>query len=83
MEINYRAGEILKKQRISLGYTQEHMSVELGMSIHQYQRYEYDQHSIANCPMKIGLRICHILRIDPYELVFPDDDMCIINKKIQ
>ena len=42
----------------------------MGMSIHQYQRYEYGESAIANCRMKIGLRICAVLELDPYEVVF-------------
>ncbi len=68
-----RAGQILRERRIELGLTQEEVALELHMSIHQYQRYEYGDHQISNCPMKIGLRICSVLELDPYEVVFDGD----------
>ena len=67
-----REGQILRDRRLELGLTQEEVALELGMSIHQYQRYEYGEHRFSNCPMKIGLRICAVLELDPYEVVFDD-----------
>ena len=63
-------GQILRDRRLELGLTQEEVALELGMSIHQYQRYEYGEHALSNCPMKIGLRICAVLELDPYEVIF-------------
>ncbi len=68
-----RAAQILLDRRRELGLTQEEVAIELGMSIHQYQRYEYGESAIANCRMKIGLRICAVLELDPYEVVFGSD----------
>ena len=65
-----RVGQMLRKRRKALGLTQEQVALELGMSIHQYQRYEYGEHKLAGCPMRVGLRICDLLEIDPYEAVF-------------
>ena len=45
-----REGRILRDRRLELGLTQEQVALDLGMSIHQYQRYEYGEHKIANCP---------------------------------
>lgn len=61
---------MLRERRIELGLTQEAVALELGMSIHQYQRYEYGEHDISNARMRIGLRICAVLELDPYEIVF-------------
>lgn len=58
---------------MELGLTQEEVALELKMSIHQYQRYEYGQSCISNVPMRIGLRICAVLELDPYELVFEEN----------
>ena len=69
-----REGRILRDRRLELGLTQEQVALDLGMSIHQYQRYEYGEHKIANSPMRIGLRICAVLELDPYELVFGRDN---------
>ena len=61
---------MLRERRLELGMTQEEVALELGRSIHQYQRYEYGEHKLSNCPLKIGLRICAVLELDPFEVVF-------------
>ena len=65
-----RVGQLLRDRRLELGMTQEDVALELGMSIHQYQRFEYGETKLSNSRMKIGLRICAILELDPYEAVF-------------
>ena len=65
-----RVGQMLRDRRLELGMTQEDVALELGMSIHQYQRFEYGETKLSNSRMKIGLRICAILELDPYEAVF-------------
>lgn len=65
-----REGQMLRDRRLELGMTQEEVALELGMSIHQYQRYEYGETKLSNSRMKIGLRICAILEHDPYEAIF-------------
>ena len=47
-----RSAQILRARRLELGMTQEEVAFQLGMSIHQYQRYEYGEHRIANCRMR-------------------------------
>ena len=64
--------QVLKNRRIELGLTQQEIAVELGMHIRQYQRFEYGEQSLAKCSMQTGLRICSILHLNPYEVVFPD-----------
>ena len=68
-----RAGQILRERRLELGLTQEEVALELHMSIHQYQRYECGEHQLSNCPMKVGLRICAVLELDPYEIIFESE----------
>ena len=62
-------GKILRSRRLELGMTQEQVALKLGMSIHQYQRYEYGEHRFPNIPMRIGLRVCTVLEVDPFELL--------------
>ena len=50
-----RAGQILRERRLELGLTQEEVALELHMSIHQYQRYEYGEHQLSNCPIRPAL----------------------------
>ena len=71
--ISDQEGQVLRERRQELGLTQLDVALELGMSIHQYQRYEYGEHKLSNCPMKIGLRICAVLELNPYEIVSIDD----------
>lgn len=70
MRMDNRAGQMLRDRRLELGMTQEEVALELGMSLHQYQRYEYGDRRMTNSPMRIGLRICAVLELDPYEIVF-------------
>ena len=65
--------QVLKNRRIELELTQQEVALELGMHIRQYQRFEYGEQSLAKCSMHTGLRICAVLRLDPYEAVFPDE----------
>ena len=68
-----REGRILRDRRLELGLTQEEIALELGMSLHQYQRSEYGEPTLSNTRMKIGLRICAVLELDPFEVVSFDD----------
>lgn len=61
--------KILRLARLRLGYSQQDVARELGVHIRQYQRFEYGERSLATCSMKIGLRLCAILQIDPYDVV--------------
>ena len=65
-----REGRIVRNRRLELGFTQEEVAQSLGMSIHQYQRYEYGGSTLSNARMKIGLRICAVLRLEPFDVVF-------------
>lgn len=65
--------QILKNRRVELGLTQQAIAVELGMHIRQYQRFEYGEQSLAKCSMRTGLRICAVLRLNPYDVVFLND----------
>lgn len=66
---NDREGQIIRDRRIELGLTQEQAAMELGISLQQYQRYEYGERRFSNCPMRIGLRICAVLELVPFEVV--------------
>ena len=69
-----REGRILRERRRELGMTQEEVAIELHMSIHQYQRYEYGESRLSETAMRIGLRICAVLELDPYEVVFGSEE---------
>lgn len=61
---------IMKKRRTELGFRQEDVAEEAGISLQQYQNFENGRRKIANCSTILGLRICAALELDPYELVF-------------
>ena len=65
-----KEGKILRERRQELGLTQMEVALELNMSLHQYQRFEYGETLISNSRMRVGLRICAVLELDPYEVVF-------------
>lgn len=65
-----REAKILRERRISMGLTQEQLAGEAGMDLRAYQRYEYGKVKISKATMKVGLRICAALELDPYEVVF-------------
>jgi len=65
-----RESEMLRKARISMGYTQMDVAMIIGIPIKAYQRFEYGERDIRNASMKTGLAICAVLGIDPMLLVF-------------
>lgn len=71
--MNLKQRQILSAHRKSLGFTQEEVATMLNMSLHQYQRYEYGEYNLANSSMRIGLRLCALLKVNPYKIVFNTD----------
>lgn len=58
-------GQELAKQREALGLTQQEVSDRAKINIRQYQRLENGERSIYNSSFRIGLNVCHALKIDP------------------
>ena len=69
-EITKRQVTIMKKRRKEMGFTQGDIAEETGITLQQYQNFEYGRRKIANCSTILALRICAALELDPYELVF-------------
>ena len=69
-EITKRQVIIMKKRRKEMGFTQGDIAEEAGITLQQYQNFEYGKRKIANCSTIMALRICAALELDPYELVF-------------
>ncbi len=65
-----REARIVREQRMFLGLTQQAVADELEISLQQYQRYEYGDQDIRKTALDLGLKICYLLELDPYELVF-------------
>ena len=68
-----RIGKILGKRRVELGLTPEYIALEVGIATPQYQRFEYGVCNLANGYFRYGLKICLLLELDPYELLFEGD----------
>lgn len=58
-------GQELAKQREALGLTQQDVADRAKINIRQYQRLENGERSIYSSSFRIGLNICHALKIDP------------------
>ncbi len=69
-ESTKRQMQIMKKRREELGFRQGDVAEEAGITLQQYQNFEYGKRKIANCSTILALRICAALELDPYELVF-------------
>lgn len=69
-----REAKIIHDQRVFLGMTQQEVADELEIGLQSYQRYEYGDQDIRKASMELGLRICYLLELDPFELVFGDGE---------
>lgn len=58
-------GQELAKQREALGLTQQEVADRAKINIRQYQRLENGERSIYSSSFRIGLSVCHVLKIDP------------------
>ena len=77
-----REAEMIKKRRKALGMTQSQTAAEIGIELQAYQRYEYGVAKLSNATMKLGLRICAALELDPFEAVFESgEDVAGVEKK--
>ena len=69
-----REANILREQRMFLGMTQQFVADELQITLQQYQRYEYGEREIRKMSMEMGLKLCYLLELDPFELVFRKEE---------
>lgn len=60
---------ILRSRREQLSLTQQQVADRAGIKLQQYQRLETGERHISGCSMRIGLAICAVLLLDPYEVV--------------
>ena len=65
-----REANIIREPREFLELTQQEVADELEINIQSYQRYEYSDQRVDKMTFSLGLRLCQILELDPYELVF-------------
>lgn len=67
---DYQYNELLRGQRLKLGLTMQQVARLAGISLAQYQKFEYGTRQLSTCSMRVGLAICAALRIDPRELTY-------------
>lgn len=60
---------ILKTRRNQLGLSQQEVADRVGVSLGLYQRLEYEASNLAGCSMRVGLAVCAVLMLDPYEML--------------
>ena len=68
-----REARIVREQRMFLGIKQQEMADELEISLQMYQRYEYGERDIRKMPMDLGLKMCYLQELNPFELVLGED----------
>lgn len=61
--------QILKNRREELELTQQQVADQANIKLEQYQCYENGYRTMASASMRIGLSICHVLKLDPYRFV--------------
>lgn len=77
-----REAQLLRQRRLELGFSQQEVATEVGLQIRQYQRFEYGERKLSNANLKLGLRVCAALELEPYDFAFENGkDMAIPKKK--
>lgn len=61
--------DIIKKARLSLKLTQTEVAEILGLSVRQYQKYENGEKALAEAPFQVGVALCELLHMNPYDFV--------------
>ena len=66
-------GQVLRHRREEMRLTQQQVADKAGIQLRQYQRFESNERGLSGASMRIGLSVCSVLKLDPYE-VMPDTD---------
>lgn len=61
--------QVLRSRREQLKLTQQQVADRAGIKLQQYQRLETGERHLSGCSMRIGLAICAVLLLDPYEVI--------------
>ena len=60
-------GQILRSRREQLGLSVKQVAEMAGLQFSQYQRLESGDRFFSGCSMRVGLSICAVLLLDPYD----------------
>ena len=63
--------DILRHRREELHLTQQQVADRANIKLRQYERFEMGERSLSGASMRVGLSVCCVLKLDPYEAV-PD-----------
>lgn len=59
----------LRYRREEFGMSQQQVADAAGITLRQYQRFESGDRKMSSASMRIGLSICHVLKLDPYRFI--------------
>lgn len=60
-------GQVLRVRREQLGLSQKEVAHMAGLQFSQYQRLEAGDRFLSGCSMKVGLSVCTVLMLDPFD----------------
>ena len=60
-------GQVLRSRREQLGLSVQQVADMAGLQFSQYQRLESGDRFFSGCSMKVGLSVCAVLMLDPYD----------------
>ena len=78
-----RESQILRSARKKSGLSQLQLATELDIQVRQYQRLEYGERPFSSVNIRVGLKLCRILQIDPYGLVLGEKSNLKLNAQLQ
>ena len=65
----------LKLRREQINLTQQEVADKAKIALRQYQRFESGERSMSSASLRIGLSICHVLKLEPLRFVsLPDSE---------
>ena len=65
-----RETQILRSARKKSGLSQLQLATALDVQVRQYQRLEYGEQPFSSVNIRVGLTLCRILQLDPFDMVF-------------
>ena len=65
-------GQVLRSRREQLGLSVQQVAQMAGLQFSQYQRLEAGDRFFSGCSMKVGLSVCAVLLLDPFDFFHVD-----------
>ena len=67
--IGQKDNDVLRSRRKQLGLTQKEVAQRAGITPMQYNRLEQGDRSLSSSSLRIGLAVCAVLLLDPYDFL--------------